>query len=67
MKMIFLMLLLIFGLFFSKTALTAPQSYPPQVGTVHPDFMLPQIDSRQPVSLSQFRGKKVLLINFASW
>lgn len=65
--MISLMLLLIFGLFFSETALKAAPSYPPQVGTVHPDFVLPQIDSRQPVSLSQFRGKKVLLINFASW
>lgn len=65
--MISLMLLLIFGLFFSETPLKAAPSYPPQVGTVHPDFVLPQIDSRQPVSLSQFRGKKVLLINFASW
>ncbi len=67
MKMISWVLLLIFGLFFSGTALTAAPSYPPQVGTVHPDFVLPEIDSRQPVSLSQFRGKKVLLINFASW
>ncbi len=65
--MISLMLLLIFGLFFSGTAQTAALSYPPQVGTMHPDFVLPEIDSRQPVSLSQFRGKKVLLINFASW
>jgi peroxiredoxin len=67
MKMISWVLLLIFGLFFSETALTAAPSYPPQVGDAHPDFILPQIDSRQPVSLSQFRGKKVLLINFASW
>ncbi len=59
--------LFIFGLFFSGNVLTAAPAYPPQVGTVHPDFVLPEIDSRQPVSLSQFRGKKVLLINFASW
>ncbi len=67
MRVISWMLLLIFGLFFSGTAQTAAPSYPPQVGIVHPDFVLPEIDSRQPVSLSQFRGKKVLLINFASW
>ena len=41
--------------------------YAPQVGKKHPDFMLPRIDTRAPVSLSQFRGKKVLLIQFASW
>jgi hypothetical protein len=42
-------------------------SYAPQVGEVHADFVLPNIDTREPVSLSQFRGKKVLIINFASW
>ena len=67
MKMSSWTLLLIAGLFFSGNVLTATSSYPPQVGTVHPDFVLPQIDSREPGSLSQFRGKKVLLINFASW
>ncbi len=41
--------------------------YNPQVGQRHPDFTLPTISDRQPVSLSQFRGKKVLLIHFASW
>jgi len=67
MKMMTWFLFIPFGLFFSRADLAAAQTYPPQVGTVHPDFVLPQIDSRQPVSLSQFRGKKVLLINFASW
>ena len=33
----------------------------------HADFVLPRIDNREPVALSQFRGKKVLLIHFASW
>ncbi|HUT33655.1 MAG TPA: hypothetical protein VNE39_09260 [Planctomycetota bacterium] len=42
-------------------------SYAPEVGKRHPDFMLPRIDDRKPVSLSDFRGKKVLLIHFASW
>ena len=36
-------------------------------GERHPDFTLPTIGDRTPVSLSNFRGKKVLLIQFASW
>jgi peroxiredoxin len=43
------------------------EKYAPKVGAIHPDFTLPRIDDRQPVSLSDFRGKKVLLIQFASW
>jgi len=39
----------------------------PTVGRRHPDFVLPRIDDGKPVSLSDFRGKKVLLIQFASW
>ena len=42
-------------------------SYAPKVGRRHPDFTLPTIGDRTPVSLSDFRGKKVLLIQFASW
>ena len=41
--------------------------YSPQVDQFHPDFTLPGIADREPVSLSQFRGRKVLLIHFASW
>lgn len=41
--------------------------YSPRVGEPHPDFVLPSIADGRPVSLSQFRGQKVLLINFASW
>jgi hypothetical protein len=41
--------------------------YQPQVDAPHPDFVLPRIDNREAVSLAQFRGKKVLLIHFASW
>ena len=43
------------------------QGYAPKVGRRHPDFTLPRIDGRAPASLSDFRGKKVLLIQFASW
>lgn len=41
--------------------------YAPSVGTRHADFTLPRIDNGEAVSLSDFRGKKVLLIHFASW
>lgn len=41
--------------------------YAPRVGERHPDFTLPSIGDRAAVSLSQFLGKKVLLIQFASW
>ena len=48
-------------------ASVSAEVYSPQVGKRHPDFTLPRISDRQPMSLSQFRGKKVLLIQFASW
>jgi hypothetical protein len=41
--------------------------YGPKVGRRHADFTLPDIRTGKPVSLSDFRGKKVLLIHFASW
>ena len=41
--------------------------YNPKVGQRHPDFTLPDIQTGKPVSLSDYRGKKVLLIQFASW
>ena len=36
-------------------------------GEEHPDVRLPTIDRADWVALSDFRGKKVLLIEFASW
>lgn len=39
----------------------------PAVGERHPDFTLADIATGKPVSLSDFRGKKVLLIQFAAW
>ena len=55
------------GMLFGSTtrALSAP--YAPKIGERHPDFTLPTIGDRTPVSLSNFHGKKVLLIQFASW
>jgi len=42
-------------------------NYAPKVGQPHPDFILPSIDDGTPIQLSNFRGKKVLLMHFASW
>ena len=33
----------------------------------HPDFVLPSIEDNKPIRLSDYRGKKVLLLHFASW
>ena len=43
------------------------QAFEPKVGTLLPDFTLPRIDNGEPVSLSDYRGRKVLLVMFASW
>ena len=40
---------------------------PPKVGERYADFVLANIADSKPVALSDFRGKKVLLIQFASW
>lgn len=42
-------------------------NYEPRVGQPHADFVLPTVENGKAVSLSQFRGKKVVLIHFASW
>lgn len=60
------LLMLTFGsLFFANPYSSA--DYSPRVGQTHPDFILPDIKSGEPVSLSQFRGRKVLLVHFSSW
>ena len=46
---------------------TAAADMTPRVGEPHPDFVLPDIETGKPVSLSHFRGKKILLLQFASW
>ena len=38
-----------------------------EVGMSFPDFELPTIDGEGTVRLSDLRGKRVLLIEFASW
>ncbi len=55
------------GLILATASWAPAASYAPKVGQRHPDFTLPAIGDHRPVSLSDFRGKKVLLIQFASW
>jgi len=55
------------GILLGSTSPARAASSAPKVGERHPDFTLPTIGDRTPVSLSNFRGKKVLLIQFASW
>jgi len=38
-----------------------------KVGQPFPDLVLPAVDDGRPMSLAQYRGKKVLLHIFASW
>jgi hypothetical protein len=38
-----------------------------EVGQVFPQVVLPSLDGKRPLALSEFRGKKVILIEFASW
>ncbi len=38
-----------------------------EVGQLYPDYLLPSLDGGKPMSLSDFRGKKIVLHQFASW
>ena len=58
-------ILIAFHLAYASQLCSAP--YSPSVGEKHFDFTLPNIETREPVSLSQFRGRPVLLVHFASW
>ncbi len=58
---------LCFALACSGLTLHAQEAYRPEVGKLHPDITLPSIETRESVSLTAYRGKKVLLIHFASW
>ena len=48
-------------------AVHATAQSPWQVGQPLPHVHLPTIDGDQEVDLSVFRGKKLLLLEFASW
>jgi hypothetical protein len=38
-----------------------------EVGRPFPELLLPALDTGRPMSLAEFRGRKVLLLVFASW
>jgi hypothetical protein len=67
-KLVISLLMLVLSTGFTPEMQKKPKSsYPPSVGIPHPDFILPDIETGAPVSLSQYRGRKVLLINLSSW
>jgi hypothetical protein len=41
--------------------------FPPKIGKPHPPLALWNLSHDESVSITAFRGKKVLLIHFASW
>ena len=45
---------------------SSPPMIGQEVGDLYPDFLLPDLDGKFG-RLSDFRGSKVLLIQFASW
>jgi len=51
------------------TSLGAWGQMPPTIreGQPFPDLVLPRLDDGRPASLSEFRGKKLVLHVFASW
>ena len=57
----------LFALPSTTGAQSKTNSYRPTVGKLHVDFEMPSVADDKPIKLSDFAGKKVLLINFASW
>ncbi len=62
--------LMLLGAFLTLMPSPAHAEQQPTIGTAvgeaYPDFVLPTLEGKD-VRLSDFRGKKVLLIHFASW
>ncbi len=61
--------LFLFGLLVVNASICSAQAtrYAPKVERAHPDFVLPSIEDGAAIKLSDYRGKKVLLMHFASW
>lgn len=58
---------LLTALLASAAALPAGAQGPWRVGVPLPDLRLPTIDGERTIDLAQLRGKKLVLIEFASW
>jgi len=54
-------------LFLLAMTASAQSAYRIQVGEPFPDLLLPSLDDGKPLSVSNFRGEKVILHVFASW
>ena len=39
----------------------------PSVGDFFPQYLLPSLETGDPISISAYRGKKIILHQFASW
>ena len=48
-------------------AVSAQESFAPVEGEVFPEMAFPTVDGEGFASLKDFRGQKVLLMQFASW
>ena len=59
------MLLLVAGLVNGPSG--AQDGPGPKVGEAYPGLVLPSLADGAPLSIARFRGKKVLLLQFASW
>jgi hypothetical protein len=51
----------------ASTTLGAPQGAPWKVGQPAPHVHLPDIRTGEAIDLAQYRGRKVLIAEFASW
>lgn len=67
MKRLLTMSLMLFIAWAVPATPAQAERYAPRVGERHADFTLPAVSDGKPVSLAQYRGKKLLLIHFASW
>ena len=62
------MVVLLLGLFMTSLPdLPAADAKEPIVGEPHPLLRFPTIDRKQTIDLRDYLGKKVVLIQFASW
>ncbi len=48
----------------AATAQTAPPKTNLKVGDMAPDFTLPSTAGKEPIKLSDYRGKKTVVLNF---
>lgn len=60
-------LFLLCGASFAVEAPSTNKPYPPKLGEAHPPLALWNLEHSDHLSVTHFRGKKVLIIYFASW